>query len=896
MSLRILLLAQAASTEEGGVTLASERIARAVREAGHECDVVELDSDEGVPSYSEAAEGGRTGGVRYRVRRFAVRSAKRLGIAGIARAVLAFARRVEIVVRRGAVLRAAQRACGLLLPSDGVPDGRLSSSTGARAVWEWHQRVVTATYSLPKVLLGDDRVREAAASIILEHHDQAYDVVVAPGLSPRVAATGYALSRILDVALVVDERWASESVATLPSPAKLMEERASHFATGFIDAVALERHLTGSEGASDPHDQVAGVIEDAVRTFEHRSLAYSPIHPVLTVVMEAGGDAEPLLRSLGALRDGTLPNWEVLVVADSSDPETSAIVRIAIDELGDSRIRVLETALESFELYSTEVLHAARADYFMRIRPGFVVKRDFVARAAIAILGNETAEGYYWTGSRLKANGERRFVVRGAAPLKPSLRDIDGWWYSLDGEYVVNWRMFNVLGGFSYLPPDTYTVGIEQILLMEAAAFRGTLYHAEVPLAYRRMSALSRNMPSVAEIMDSERDRVRPVPDSDDFIHDDEVSDDLKGRYSGKTVAFVRHALVAWDARLLKEASTLAGAGAHVVVAGVAETVPESMIERGFEVVVTSDKHDMASIRDRLAELRPDVVHAYDVTSYEMLESVLVNKSTKLVYECRDLHASLGYLPEDRRVLALARERELVERAAALVAVSEPVARWMESAYGIEGVVSILHGSATVVRDSTPPHDPVRLFFQGAFRPNRGLFAMISAMKRLQGRATMSFQGFSVMDNALHEYIRQLGLSDSMDFLPACGPLEVVQHAAQFDVGVISYAGTTENLLRAAPNKLMDYMSAGLAIVAPDLPGVRSITDETTGVFFRPGSAHDMADAIEGLIADREHLAACKAASLKRAKEHRWSVEQSKLLGIYDAVFEVEATTGTLIP
>jgi glycosyltransferase involved in cell wall biosynthesis len=67
------------------------------------------------------------------------------------------------------------------------------------------------------------------------------------------------------------------------------------------------------------------------------------------------------------------------------------------------------------------------------------------------------------------------------------------------------------------------------------------------------------------------------------------------------------------------------------------------------------------------------------------------------------------------------------------------------------------------------------------------------------------------------------------------------------DAGVIPFKTTPLNSL-AAPNKLFDYMAAGLPIVVPALPGFAEfVADGVNGYLYRPGSARSLADALTNL-------------------------------------------------
>lgn len=67
------------------------------------------------------------------------------------------------------------------------------------------------------------------------------------------------------------------------------------------------------------------------------------------------------------------------------------------------------------------------------------------------------------------------------------------------------------------------------------------------------------------------------------------------------------------------------------------------------------------------------------------------------------------------------------------------------------------------------------------------------------------------------------------------------------DAGVIPFKTTPLNSI-AAPNKLFDYMAAGLPIVAPALPGFAEfVRDGVNGYLYEPGSASSLANVLMNL-------------------------------------------------
>lgn len=161
-------------------------------------------------------------------------------------------------------------------------------------------------------------------------------------------------------------------------------------------------------------------------------------------------------------------------------------------------------------------------------------------------------------------------------------------------------------------------------------------------------------------------------------------------------------------------------------------------------------------------------------------------------------------------------------------------------------------------------------------------------MAMLQGKASLSLQGFGGVEAELRKQVARLGLEDAVFFVPPVSPLDVVAAAAQYDVGVICYQGGNLNLRSAVPNKLMDYLGAGLAVAVSDLPGHRSVLEGTgAGIFIDPSSSATIARDIAGLLDDPERITRMKQAALEAAMSFEWSVQAGKLLGVYESVLDI---------
>jgi len=386
----------------------------------------------------------------------------------------------------------------------------------------------------------------------------------------------------------------------------------------------------------------------------------------------------------------------------------------------------------------------------------------------------------------------------------------------------------------------------------------------------------------------------------------------------GIRVCMLRESDYAFDNRARKQASALTEAGAGVTMIGVGAAVPPDLADAGYDIRLVSIAPRLGRedvwwpirvtvnltytrflewrLRRRTADvfmhepalvaaakrLNPDVVHAYNVRTLPAAMRVKRATGARVVYDCRDLYGDVEYYDEATRARFKAAEAKCIGGADAVVTVSPVFADILQSRYGIARPEVIHNGPGEVVDAPEPVHEPVRLFFQGAYRRNRNLIALLDAMSALRGRATLTLQGFGEMESELRDQVIALGLEGSVSLVGPVKPADVVKSASEHDVGVICYKGDTLNLRSTVPNKLLDYLGAGLGLAVSDLPGHRTVLDGTgAGILMDPTSAKTIARALACLIDEPEQIADMKRAAIETARCFEWSVQADRLIRVY---------------
>ena len=232
------------------------------------------------------------------------------------------------------------------------------------------------------------------------------------------------------------------------------------------------------------------------------------------------------------------------------------------------------------------------------------------------------------------------------------------------------------------------------------------------------------------------------------------------------------------------------------------------------------------------------------------------------MYDSHELWPHADLLSEAWEPPLIARlEKRLLRNAHAVITVSTPLARILEEMYGLPEVLTVPNAAPIEpgVRPSSErdPSRPVRFLLQGGVAPGRGFDALLEGWHAVDpARATLSIRC------PVHAYLSDLRArfadlweSGRVNELDAVAPHELVQAASFADVGVIPYVGPNPNHLYCCPNKLSQYMQAGLAVLTNDLPYVRGIVERfECGTTYTAERPETVADAVDFLTRDPDAL------------------------------------------
>jgi len=275
------------------------------------------------------------------------------------------------------------------------------------------------------------------------------------------------------------------------------------------------------------------------------------------------------------------------------------------------------------------------------------------------------------------------------------------------------------------------------------------------------------------------------------------------------------------------------------------------------------------------AGLRPDVVIACDFDTLSAGAALRRRGASFLVYDAHELWVDQSGRRFTRLVrrLALFLESRFARQADLCTTVGNGLADTLAKRHRIPRPLVVFNGPETVMDPAPHAVGPLRLYFQGSYSPGRGIERALAAMESLRGQATLTLQGFGVLEDELRSVAEERGLvPDPVTFVPSCRPDEVTQAASAYDIGLVSVEPVCLNNILSMPNKVFTYLGGGLAIMTTDeTPEIAALVREYgCGIVADKWTADAIVEALRPLLGDRERVESMRAASRRACDVFAW--------------------------
>ena len=275
---------------------------------------------------------------------------------------------------------------------------------------------------------------------------------------------------------------------------------------------------------------------------------------------------------------------------------------------------------------------------------------------------------------------------------------------------------------------------------------------------------------------------------------------------------------------------------------------------------------------------RFDVVHANDLGTLPAAHLLARRSHARLVYDAHELYGdSEPDYPFTYGRAAGALERALARRADAVVTVSEPIAEELQARLRLrDRPVAVLNCPDRVELEPSPGGDgPLRVVYQGAMGVSRPLEDLLGAAEAASD-VELTIRVTNADLDALRAEVSRRGLGERVRVADPVEPTALVEALTEFEVGLVINRPLTRNDELVFPNKLFEYLMAGLAVVVPRLEGLVPLVEgERIGLTYEPERPEALGAALSELARDRLRLAEMRVRARALALE-RFNAEAQR--------------------
>jgi len=284
-----------------------------------------------------------------------------------------------------------------------------------------------------------------------------------------------------------------------------------------------------------------------------------------------------------------------------------------------------------------------------------------------------------------------------------------------------------------------------------------------------------------------------------------------------------------------------------------------------------------------------DLIFANDMDSLPAAYLAAKLRHKRLIYDTHEYYTQMPELvhrPLIQRIWKIM-EDFLFPRLTDILTVNSSIAKLYGDMY---------HKTVHVSRNIPPSFEPERLktrselglpedkrilILQGTgINVERGAEEAVLAMKYLENIILLVIGSGDVFPT-LHKIIKENDLQDKVIFKPKMPFAELRQYTMNSDLGLAIDKDTNLNYHFSLPNKLFDYMHAGIPTLSSGLVELKQIIDQyDIGYYIQNHDPKHIASVVKDIFADKNRYNTVKQNTVKAKEELCWENEEKTLIGV----------------
>jgi glycosyltransferase involved in cell wall biosynthesis len=300
----------------------------------------------------------------------------------------------------------------------------------------------------------------------------------------------------------------------------------------------------------------------------------------------------------------------------------------------------------------------------------------------------------------------------------------------------------------------------------------------------------------------------------------------------------------------------------------------------------------------RLIQTPADFYHAHDMIALPACYIAALIRRKPLIFDAHELPLSETWTRKVWLHISLVHLLTfIVKRCAGVITVSEPIAKEIQKRFRAQQITLVRNIPAYQVfskgkqlRQYLRLDPEVRIaLYQGIIDRSRRLDILIRASAFLENDIVIILMGKDMWGTSdeLEALAAKEGVTNRIRIIPPVPYEELLGWTSSADIGLIIYTPDYSlNVQMCLPNKLFEYLMAGLPILATELDAVSDIIKEyDVGQIVHSVIPADIGRAINRLLGNPSAQAQMRLNALRAVQSDLcWEKEEQRLIGLYHLI------------
>ncbi len=286
-----------------------------------------------------------------------------------------------------------------------------------------------------------------------------------------------------------------------------------------------------------------------------------------------------------------------------------------------------------------------------------------------------------------------------------------------------------------------------------------------------------------------------------------------------------------------------------------------------------------------------DIYHSNDLNT--LVQGVICSKlrlkKRKLIYDSHEVQTSrTGYNGDFYKYL----EGSLVKIIDSMIVENHTRAKYNKKLYGfypnvVHNYPIKLKGYQNKKKSSLRKllgisEDEKILLYQGGIQSGRGLKNLIKAVP-LFNEGTLVLIGDGKIKSELEQMVDQMNLHQRVKFVPKVSLIDLPKYTKNAYVGFQVLNNVCFNHYSASSNKLFEYMSSGVPVIACGFPEIKKVVEgERIGLCVDSHDPISIAEGLNYLLNSPDVFQNMKQNCITAKEIYNWDNEKKQFLSIYE--------------